>query len=277
MPGVDDHEPLAVVLLDVQHAREQRARAGHQRAPGLQEDGQPELAQRGHHRGREGGDVGTGAFLVVDAQAAADVDGAQREAVGHQLPRQRDQGRHRLPQRLQRADLRADVALHADDLEAAEATRALQDARRGRDVDAELVVAQARRDVRMRAGVDVRVDAQADRGALAARRRPAPAMRAISSSLSALNSPMPASRAATISASDLPTPAKTIRSGGKPARRAAFSSRPDTMSAPAPSEASRAQDGPDAVGLDGVADAMGHGREGGLVGARRPRTIASRL
>ena len=59
-------------------------------------------------------------------------------------------------------------------------------------------------------------------------------IRAISASLSALNSPMPRSTPSAISASLLPTPEKTIRSAGNPARSAARSSPPETMSAPAP-------------------------------------------
>ncbi len=69
------------------------------------------------------------------------------------------------------------------------------------------------------------------------RRVAAALIREISSSLSALKSPIPSSTPSSISAAVLPTPAKTIRSGEKPARSAAFISKPETMSAPAPSSA----------------------------------------
>ena len=90
----------------------------------------------------------------------------------------------------------------------------------------------------------------------------AAAMRAISSSLSAFHSPMPCSSPSAISASVLPTPANTMRSAGKPARRAASSSPPETMSAPAPSPAKQPQERAVAVGLDRVADPVRHAREG---------------
>ena len=75
--------------------------------------------------------------------------------------------------------------------------------------------------------------------ATAPRAAAAAPIRAISSSLSAFHSPIPCSSPRAISASVFPTPAKTMRSAGNPARRAASSSPPETMSAPAPSDASR--------------------------------------
>jgi hypothetical protein len=65
------------------------------------------------------------------------------------------------------------------------------------------------------------------------------ASRSISSTDSALIWPTPASIAAANSSSRLPTPLNTIRAAGKPARSARINSPLDTMSAPAPSFASR--------------------------------------
>ena len=106
------------------------------------------------------------------------------------------------------------------------AARPAQDRGRRGDVDAELVLAQAGRDVGVRAGVDVRVDAQRDARRACRAPRPPRAMRAISSSLSALNSPMPCSSPSAISASVLPTPGED-----DPLRREAGAQRRQQLAA----------------------------------------------
>ena len=147
--------------------------------------------------------------------------------------------------------------------------RAAQDLERLADVHAELVLAQAGRDVGMRARVDVRVDAQRDARRAAARARRPRRCRAISSSLSALNSPIPCSSPSAISASLLPTPENTIRSGAKPARSAAeqLAARHDVGAGAEARE--QPQQRAVAVGLERVADAVRHAREGR---GRRPGT-----
>ena len=69
------------------------------------------------------------------------------------------------PQRLEIHDLRADVGVEADDLDAGAIAHSQAQVARLVDRDAELVGLEAGRNVRMAARVDVRVDADGDAGA----------------------------------------------------------------------------------------------------------------
>ena len=140
-----------------------------------------------------------------------------------------------------------------------------------RDVDAELVLAQSGRDVRVRAGVDVRVHAQRDAREDPARRRERRETPHLVLALRVELADRQASRPAASSSSVLPTPENTIRSGANPARSAARSSPPETMSAPAPRSPQQAQQGARAVGLERVADAMRDGWRTRGRSAGRPR------
>ena len=91
-------------------------------------------------------------------------------------------------------------------------------------------------------------------------------MRAISASLSALKAPTPCSTPRASSASVLPTPEKTIRSAVKPAAERGPHLHPGHDVGPRAQARQHAQDGPRGVGLEGVADAVGDGREGAVVG-----------
>ena len=166
-------------------------------------------------------------------------------------------------------DLRADVALHADHVDPRPLARPAQDRGRRGDVDAELGLAQPRRDVGVRARVDVGVHAQRDARARAARRgrRGEPLDLAPRSRRST-----PRSRARARARSRrrvLPTPAKTIRSGGKPARSAAqqLAARHDVGAGAEPGQ--QPQDRAVAVRLDGVADPVRDRGEGARVGRVR--------
>src|SRR5262249_61407247 len=64
-------------------------------------------------------------------------------------------------------DLAADVSLHSRDYEPGQIPRLVVNRPGPRGVDAELVVRQARGDVGVRLGVDIRVDTQGQAGGLA--------------------------------------------------------------------------------------------------------------
>ena len=129
----------------------------------------------------------------------------------------------RLGERPGLEDLASDVGLDADHADAGKPASLLEDLAGAPDVHAELVVLQARRDVRVRLRVDVRVDPQGDPRRFA--RRPASAsIFSISRSDSALKARIPAATPAAISSSVLPTPGEDDPVRGEPrtgGRRAA--------------------------------------------------------
>jgi hypothetical protein len=129
------------------------------------------------------------------------------------------------------------VDVDADHLDARE-TRGLGiDLAGPRDRDAELVLGPAGGDLRVRAGVDVGVDADGDRrgpphagGGLGER-----AQLGLGFHVELADAALERHR---ISSRVLPTPEKTMRSPGTPAARARRYSPSDTTSAPAPRRAS---------------------------------------
>ena len=140
--------------------------------------------------------------------------------------------------------------------------------------DAELVAAQAGRDVGMGLGVDVGIDAQADPRACGRRRARPRDSSSSSPTLSTLKHSTPASSARAISARVLPTPEKTIRAGSPPAARTRSSSPPETMSKPQPLAREPLQHRQVRVGLDRVADQVVAAGERALV--RAPARAPSR-
>ena len=127
----------------------------------------------------------------------------------------------------------------------------------------------------MRAGVDVGVDAQGHAAPSGRAAAAAAEMRAISSSLSALNSPMPASEAERDLLVRLPHAGEDDALGREPgAQRGPQLERRTRCPPPRPAPARRRRIAPDAVGLERVADAMGHGAR--TRGRRRGRPPRSR-
>ena len=100
--------------------------------------------------------------VVVDPEAAAEVEGLELEAFGQKLARQGHERPRRLADRPQVEDLRADMALEPHHLDSGLRPRPPQDGGRRRDVDPELVLLESRRDVGMGASIDIRVHAQRD-------------------------------------------------------------------------------------------------------------------
>ncbi len=103
--------------------------------------------------------------MIVDAQAAAGIDGLERDALAPELPHQLAHSLNGRAKWGRGANLRTDVDADAMRLEPAVARRALVDGGRAADVDAELVLAQAGGDIGMRIGEDIGVDTQRKAGA----------------------------------------------------------------------------------------------------------------
>ena len=152
-------------MLERQHLAEQHARGAHQRTAGLEQDlavavtTRIDARQQRHHQ-----HIGRGRRLVGvgDAQPAADVDVMnRRDAIGFDRLHQVEQAIERVEVRAGVGDLRADVAVDADNLEARQACRAPVHRERLVVRNAELVALQPGGDVGVRAGVDVGIHAQA--------------------------------------------------------------------------------------------------------------------
>ncbi len=161
--GVDDDEGLIPLALDPEDPGHERAGRPCNRAPRLDQDPPGETFEgRENRRG-----VGLGRQRVgPDADPASDVDGLDRKPGGRKLAARatRAPARSRPAARTGGSGCRC-----APGCPRVAHGRARAPARRSRergDVDAELVLLQARRDVGVGARVDVRVDPQGDaRGA----------------------------------------------------------------------------------------------------------------
>ena len=91
------------------------------RASRLEDDGHAEPLQLRHDRGRVLRGRDHWPALIRDAESAAEIDVLDAEAVLGQIHRQRHERVSRAPQRLRRRDLRSDVDVHADELQARQA------------------------------------------------------------------------------------------------------------------------------------------------------------
>ena len=100
---------------------------------------------------------------VGNAEPAAEIDMLDRVTVGAQLADQLDQQREGVVERLQLGDLAADMHVDAGDADAGQGCRPGVDVAGALPRDAELVLGLAGRDLAMRPGVDIGVDAQRDR------------------------------------------------------------------------------------------------------------------
>src|SRR5690606_1851287 len=126
---------------------------------------QPAGGQRGEDRLQQFGGIGRGLVDIADAQAAAQVQVAQGDAIGRQGVDQVQQLVERVQIRRDLGYLEADVAIHADELQARMLQRLAVQLGRLADVDAELVFLHAGGNVGVGERIDIRVDAQRYRGA----------------------------------------------------------------------------------------------------------------
>ncbi len=154
--------------LDVQHAGEQRAGLGDDEAARLEKQTACEAGESAIECGGVflyfGGGIEVG-VVVVDAETTAGVDGADFDADAGELMNQRVDALESCAEGIGGADLGADVDTDSMGIEPAVAGGALVDREGAANVDAELVLAETCRDVGMRFGEDVGIDAQSEAGA----------------------------------------------------------------------------------------------------------------
>ena len=168
---VDDAEVFPFIAgsagLEHQHLGQQHAGIADQRAAGLQQQLTVAVATRGDAGQQLAHQHVGGRRLLVgvgDAQAAAQVDVVDRDAVGLDLLDQVEQAVQRVEVGRDLGDLRADVAVDADHPDAGQCGGAAVEGQGSAVRNAELVALQAGGDVGVGLGVDVGVHAQADRG-----------------------------------------------------------------------------------------------------------------
>ena len=156
---------LRPFLLHVEDARDQRAGLGNEKAAGLKEQAAVEAGERAGYGGGvvadARGGVG-GAAVVLDAEAAAGVDGADVDAVAAELADELVHTIQRSAEGLGGADLRADVDADAVRDEPSVFRGAAVERGGAADVDAELVLAQAGGDVGMGFREHIGVDAKSE-------------------------------------------------------------------------------------------------------------------
>ena len=160
------------------------------------------------------------------------------------------------------------MALDAADLDPRQAPRPAEDVRGGGDVHAELVVAQAGRDVRMGARVDVGVDAQGHPHRPARGRRGGGDPRDLGLALRVelADAPLDAQRDLRVALADARED-DPVRGEAGAQRGAELAAGHDVR--PRAEAGEDLQQGVGAVGLERVADAMGHAAERAVVGAVR--------
>ncbi len=132
----------------------------HQHAAGLDRHLQAAAARRADQGAHIRRRVGHRAAVVRNPQPAAHVEMLQLDAFTAERVRERHDRLRRLLERLERGDLRADVNVRADRLQAAPSRHLAKQRRRFVDRHAELVRLEPRGDVRMALRVDVGIDAQ---------------------------------------------------------------------------------------------------------------------
>ena len=156
-------------MLHVDHPGDQDAGIADDQAAGLEHQGAAEIVRDAlDHRGIGGGLRRTFAVEVIgDAEAAAEIDVADGVAVGaqglHELGEDAERGLHGA----EIGDLAADMDVDAGDLDALHLRRAGVDLAGVLQRNAELVLRLAGRDLGVRAGIDVRVDAHGNAGGVA--------------------------------------------------------------------------------------------------------------
>ena len=172
--GVDDCEvPVAVALEHLDAGQQQAGVADHgpsefeehlgalrRRQAALDDPGIDALEDRGEHRAARRRRL----VAVGDAQAAAQIEMPDDDALGGKLVGQVEDAVECREEGLDFGDLRADMAVDAFDAQVGQLPGLPIGRQRAVVGDAELVVAQAGRDIGVRAGIDIGVDPQRDRG-----------------------------------------------------------------------------------------------------------------
>jgi hypothetical protein len=104
--------------------------------------------------------------VVLDPEAAAHVYGANGQSIGAQVAHQLRDTLSRCAKWIRAANLRTDMHAYAAGVEKFVLCRCLIDCSRLTDIDAELMLAQACRNVRVRLGEDIGIDTQGEPRAL---------------------------------------------------------------------------------------------------------------
>ena len=164
---VDDGELLARALLDVQHAGDQRPAGGHDAAAQLEVHGRAgrelQVPAESAEIRLEIRDRQVVGMLVIDPQAAAHVDVADRAAATLQAQHQLVDAVAQRPEIHHIQDLGANVEMKPAILHVWQAQGQVHHLVELLVIDAKLVLRQAGRDPGVRVGPDVGVDAQAHR------------------------------------------------------------------------------------------------------------------
>ncbi len=176
---IDDHKRLHAVAFHLQHPRQQPACLRHHEASRLQQQVRVQPSRRLVHRGGVVLHLARRIELrllrriaVVDAQAAARVHVANVVPIFSQLADQPRNPRQCRGKRLNGAYLRADMHAHSGRIQPPPPHRLAVDRPRQPDLDAELVLAQAGRNIRMRFRKNIGIHPQREPRAHAQRLRP---------------------------------------------------------------------------------------------------------
>lgn len=145
--------------LQVLHLGQQHAGIGNNRPARFENQLQIAAGQFGLQRGGILLRVGRVFVAVVNAEATADIEVMNMNAIGRQTINQRQQTVHRLEERFDLGQLRADVAIDADDVDVWQRRRLLIQGDSPFNRHTELVLFEPSGDIRVGAGIDVRIDA----------------------------------------------------------------------------------------------------------------------
>ena len=166
---IDDGEILALARFQEFDAGQQQAGVADQAAAGFEHDLEAASNQPVEQRGQIGSDRWLYlVVLVLDAEAAAEVDVADADACRGQLVYKGQNALERLDEGRRIEQLRTDMAVDAGYLDIGQCGGAAVEGQRVVVGHAELGFLEAGRDIGVGLGVDVRIDAQADRRPLAA-------------------------------------------------------------------------------------------------------------
>ena len=156
--GIDQREVAGLARLQVLDPGQQHASIGDDGAARLEQQGQIParqlLLQRFGILGRMGWLLGT----IVDPQTAAHIQMVDMNPFRRQTVDQPQQLVSRFHKGIQFSELRADMAIHPDDLDVRHRGRLAIDGWRQLDGNAELVLLEAGGDIGVSTGIDIRID-----------------------------------------------------------------------------------------------------------------------
>ena len=161
--AIDNYKCFFLPLLQVEHLGNQD--------PGISHNDTTRFEDQGHIQPPEPLDQGPRILFrmrrllvfVADPQSPAQIEIADSSALFSQGFHEYLNPGQGVDKRRYRGKLRADMAVHADDLQMGERQCPLVDFQRAFDIDAELTLFHSRGNIGMGLGIDIRIDPQADR------------------------------------------------------------------------------------------------------------------